>query len=214
MIERPGIARHTPELTGNSAVRLIVADTALIPHISDAITQLSLDYQWVEIEDPVDDIVNAMMGTVLTYYDTMLIGLVSQFLTLPPLGWLLLDGSTYDKVDYPELHAGLPAALKTANDFTLPDMTDGFLAGVQTVAGSGVSGGANSYELTEGQLPSHSHLYTPPLADVDLEAPGAPDILAARLGTPTQTGTTGDGDPIDNRPDFITVQFAIYAGRV
>lgn len=210
----PGYARHTPELTENSAVRLVIADTALIPHISDAIAQLSLPYQWFEVGDSVAAVTDAMLEVVLAWYDTMLIGMVTQFLTLPPSGWLLLDGTTYDKDDYPELHAGLPSSLKTSTQFTLPDMTDSFMAGVQTVSGSGATGGNNSYQLTEGQLPAHTHTYTPPVADVDLEAPGAPDILAARLGTPTATGSTGDGDAIDNRPDFVTAQFAIYAGRV
>ncbi|MCK5430911.1 MAG: hypothetical protein KAI94_15640, partial [Anaerolineales bacterium] len=63
------------------------------------------------------------------------------------------------------------------------------------------------------QLPAHTHTYTPPVVDVDLEGPGIPDVLAARLGSAIPTGSTGDGDSIDNQPQYINFILAIFSGR-
>ena len=188
-------------------------DVALLPHFGEVISNLADEWRWELIGDDIDTITQAVQNSVNQWYSNMLVGLVGMFAVSLPLGWLLLDGATHLKVDYPELWALLDAGMKTASDFTLPDMTDAFPMGADTVGGVGATGGANTYQLTEGQLPPHSHTYVPPVADVDLEAPGVPDILAARLGAPTTTGSTGDGDDIDNRPNYVTFQYAIFAGR-
>lgn len=208
-----GFARHTPTLDSKSAVRLVIVDTALLPHASELLTQLTEQAHWLEVGDTVDDILGAAWDTITEYYNMGLIGMVNQFLGSVPDGWLPLDGSTHDKDDYPELHATLPAAMKTGTQFTLPDYTDSFVMGTNTPAEIGDTGGENATTLTVGQLPSHTHTYTPPIFNIDLEAPGAPDIFAAGVGTPTATGATGSGESIENRPSFIKVLFAVYAGR-
>jgi hypothetical protein len=62
-------------------------------------------------------------------------------------------------------------------------------------------------------MPAHTHTYLPPVVDLDLEAVGVPDIMAARLGTPIATGSTGDGNAHENRPPFHAVIMGIFAGR-
>jgi hypothetical protein len=205
-------ARHTPVLTGKKKIRALSLDSALFPHIGDAITQLTNDSQWEEIGDAVIDVVAACKDSVENWYSDMLIGSLQTFLTLPPPGWLLCDGSTYDKVDYPELWAVLPAQLTTENDLTLPDFTSAFLAGTDTASEIGDTDGQNTFALSVAQLPAHSHLYTPPVLAIDAETPVVP-IPTAGIGTPTQTGDTGSGDDIDNRPSHVLAMFAVFAGR-
>lgn len=212
-MESDGIARHTPTLSNDSAVRLVIADTALLPHYGELLAQLTEDAVWLEVGDPVADIVESAWATITEYYNMGLIGMVNQFLGSIPDGWLPLDGSVHTKNDYPELWAALPDSMTTPGNFTLPDYTDTFVMGTNTPAEIGDTGGENSTTLTEAQLPAHTHTYTPPVFNVDLEAPGAPDVLAAGVGTTTTTGATGSGDPIENRPSFIKVLFAVYAGR-
>jgi len=209
-----GIARHTPTLVNQSAVRLVVADTALLPDIGGALTELLSETEWLEVGDTPADIIESMYAMVTEYYNMTLIGMINQFITAVPVGWLALDGATHDGDDYPELFDALPASMKTGSDFTLPDMTDVFVFGTNTAGEIGDTAGENTTTLTIGQLPAHDHTYTPPVLNLDLEAPGVPDILAAGVGTPTVTGSTGSGDTIDNRPSSIRVLFAVYAGRV
>lgn len=208
----PGIARHTPSLTGNNAVRLVVADISLLPDIGDAITQLSNESDWVEIGDPVDDIISAISETVTEYYNLMLVGLVSQFLTTIPPGWLQLDGATHSKDDYPILWERLPSQLKTSTNFTLPDMTDVYPYGAVDSSEIGDIGGLNSYQLSISQLPTHTHTEIPAIVGIDIGGAGPP-LPSAGVGPPIASGPAGSGTSIDNRPAFVEMLFAVYAGQ-
>lgn len=205
-------ARHTPALSGNIKIRALSLDSALFPHVGDAITQLTNDSQWEEIGDAVDDIVTACKLSVESWYSDMLIGSLQVFLIVPPPGWLLCDGTTYDKVDYPELWAVLPSQLTSETQLTLPDFADAFLAGTDTEGEIGNTGGQNTFALSVAQLPAHSHLYTPPTLTINAETPVVP-IPTAGIGTPIQTGNTGSGDDVDNRPSHVLAMFAVFAGR-
>lgn len=208
----PGIARHTPTLTGDSAIRLVVTDIALLPDLGDAITQLSNDYQWVEVGDPVDDIVTAIAETVKIYYDIMLIGMVSQFIAAIPAGWLQLDGSTHAKADFPLLWERLPSQLKTGSNFTLPDLTDAFPNGATDSTEIGDEGGSNSYSLSIAQLATHTHTEIPAIIGIEIGGAGPP-FPATGIGPPIATGPAGSGASIDNRPAYVEMLFAVYAGQ-
>lgn len=209
----PGIARHTPTLTGDMAVRLLIADTAMLQHVGDVLESLTDAYDWLEVGDPVPDITASAYDTLDAYYAMQLIGQVSMFLMLAPDGWLLLDGTTYDEVDYPELHLALPSQLKTSTEFTLPDLTGSFVAYTDTLADVGDIGGDNIYNLTVGQLPAHTHTEIPAVVGVDIGGAGPP-LPSSTVGAPIASGSTGDGDDIDNRPINTLVVFAVYAGRI
>jgi microcystin-dependent protein len=210
-----GIGRHTPVLSGTKIVRALSIDGALIPHVSDAIAQLTIKSTWLEVDDSVDDIVADCFTALDSWYrSSMLIGQVSSFLGSLPDFWLPLAGDTFDRVDYPELWDALDDQFKNSTTFTLPNLSDLFLA----IAGDGTytlgdSGGEADHELTTDEIPSHSHTYLPPVVDLDLEAVGVPDIMAARLGTPISTGSTGGGSSHENRPPFFAVVMGIFSGR-
>lgn len=210
-----GIARHTPTLSGITEGRIILVDSSLWPHIGDAITSLTFAYNWLEIGDPVDDITSAAYEAVDSFYGTAMIGKVDIFLKSVPDGWLPLDGTTYDEDDYPELYAVLDSAFVDAGNsqFTLPDMRDLFITGSGTSYTLGQTGGESTHSLTIAELPAHTHTYTPPIPNIDLEAPGAPDIVAAGVGTTSNTGSTGSGDGHENKPPFIALVYGIFAGR-
>jgi len=203
--------RHTPNLTGNKIIRAISVDVALMPHVSDAITALTNLYSWVKIGDDVNDIIDECKDYIEQWYNNMFIGAVYGFAVDPPVGWLLLDGSTYAKVDYPELSSLLPSHLISGDNFTLPDATDAFPYGVQDHNNGMIVTGSNSITLTEAQLPPHTHTYTPPTLTIPAGPP--PQVNVAGIGTPTDTGSAGSGDSVDIRPKRFGLVFAIYAGR-
>lgn len=210
-----GIGRHTPTLSGKKITRALSIDDALIPHVSDAIAQLTFDSNWVSVEDEISDVVSECREALDSWYlSKMFIGQVSQFLGTLPDFWLALDGDTHDKVDYPELWETLDSQYKDSTTLTLPDFSDLFLASAGAGTYSlGDTGGTDDHTLTTAEIPSHSHTYLPPVVDIDLEGPGVPDVLAARLGTPISTGLTGSDAAHENRPPFHAVIMGIFAGR-
>lgn len=209
------IGRHTPTLSGSRIVRALAIDSALIPHVSDAIAQLTFESNWFEVGDTVADVIVDSVDALDSWYlSNMLIGQVSSFLGSLPVFWLPLAGDTFDRVDYPELWDALDSQFKDSTTFTLPDLTDLFLAAaVDGIYSLGDTGGEDTHTLTTDELPAHTHTYLPPVIDLDLEAPGVPDIAAARIGTPTSTGSAGGGSDHENKPPFFAVLIGIFAGR-
>lgn len=211
-----GIARHTPTLAGVKVTRALSIDGALLPSVSDAITQLTLDYQWLEVGDTIPDIVDACLDAVESWYSPMVIGQVSSFLGALPAGWLALDGATYDEADYPELWSALDGQFKNepASTFTLPDT--GGLVVVATGDGYlvGDAGGVGDVTLSLDQIPGHTHNYQSVLIDIEIKTLGAPIPYGARLGPLAPTSSAGGGLSHDNMMPYFVMVMGIYSGRV
>ena len=212
-METDGIHRHTPQISGVAVIRCVSLDTELSKHIGDALTNLVNENEWLAVGSAIADVIEAASETVESYYNQMLVGSVFSFIVNPPGGWLLLDGSTYAQANYPELSGLLPTHLKSGSNFTLPDVTAAFTYGVQDEDDATAIDGDNVLNLTIGQLPTHTHTYTPPVLTVDAETPSVP-IPTAGIGAPIATGATGDGDDIDKRPLRFGLIYAVFAGRV
>jgi hypothetical protein len=200
-------------LAGEKKIRAMSLDVALLPHVGDAITKLSHDCVWEEVGDSVGDVVASCKDSIESWYSDMLIGSVTSWIINPPVGWLLLDGSTYANADYPELSALLPAHLISGANFTLPDIEYGFPQAVHDSDDSGAVVGSNALNLSIAQLPAHTHNYQQVLIDVDVKTVGVPDPLGARLGIMIPTSSTGSGDDVDIRPKRFGLVYAVYSGR-
>lgn len=209
----PGIARHTPTLTGNKAVRLVIADTAFLPHLGELLSHLSDPNEWYEAGSTIEDTVASAWDMLVGWYDNLMIGLLGTFVTTPPDGWLELDGTTYAEADYPELYAAVPAGWKSGTNFTLPDAQDVFINGVGSSGTLAATGGSASHTLAANEMPAHTHTYTMPLISVDTVGVGAPLPVADQITPGTPTGSAGGGAAHENRPPFLQLVFAIYAGR-
>jgi hypothetical protein len=206
------IARHTPVLTGDIKIRALSLDSALFPHVGDALTLLTEDYVWSEVGDTVAEIVVSCKLSVESWYSDMLIGSVAQWLINPPPGWLLLDGSTYASADYPELSALLPLHLISGSNFILPDVSYAFPQAVQDEDDAGAVVGSNVLNLSIAQLPAHTHTEIPPVIGVDVGGAGPP-LPSATVGAPIASGETGSGDDIDIRPKRFSLVYAVFSGR-
>jgi len=149
-----------------------------------------------------------------------MIGMIFSYIgaDLIPSSMLICDGATHNRDDYPQLWLRLPAYLIdiAAGTFRTPDLRGRVIIG--SGQGTGLSNrtvgdilGAETHTLTEGQIPAHSHSYTPPVINVDIEAPGVPDPVGAGLGFVQQTGNTGGGNSHNNMQPSGVLVYVILA---
>lgn len=188
-------------------------DSALFPHLGDALTALTNESEWEAVGDAVADVVAASKEAVESWYSDMLIGIVGHFVMSAPAGWLEFDGSTFAAADYPELFTKLPSAWISGTDFTLPDLEGVFLSGVGSGGTIAEAGGENEHGLVVAEMPSHTHGYTFPVVAPDTISAGSPTPSVATVTPDTPTSSAGSGDPHENRPAFLALVVAVFAGR-
>lgn len=134
----------------------------------------------------------------------------------PPEGWLRCDGQLLEKSVYPDLYAKVLDYFgeDTATHFYIPNMQGRFpIASLDgTPYPLGDIGGAASVTLTIDEIPSHSHtgVVSPnnPVANRAVVASGGVQTVRT-AGT---SDNTGGGQGHENRPPYIALMFAIYAG--
>lgn len=130
-----------------------------------------------------------------------------------PDNMLLCDGSNFDRVDYPELYAVLPAALIfDADTGSVPDLRETFVLGAGVTISEHDTGGSDEHALTEAELPAHSHLYDKPILNIDIEGIGVPDPTALGMPfIPTWTSGTGGNNAHNNMPPYYALKYAVIA---
>lgn len=141
-----------------------------------------------------------------------------------PAGWLLCDGTSYRKSQYPALAAVL-GATGTGTDFVVPDLRGRFLLGSSDTHPKGQTGGEETHTLTEDEMPSHSHKvigrgYSSAwfngvgIWQSDADSGGKWAIPAAtasgQLGY-LEAAATGGDKPHNNLPPFYAVGYIIKA---
>jgi len=148
------------------------------------------------------DMVACMIGTIVAYANSTL-----------PDGLLPCNGSTFERDDYPDLYDALHSDYHVSStQFTTPDLRDQFVVGAGNDYALGATRGENQHTLTTTEIPSHTHAYYPPVLNLDLESPGAPDIQGAGISPVTaETFATGGGSAHENRPPFYALVWAIVA---
>jgi len=150
----------------------------------DILTSLFINYQWrrlmsdalqsyadsliASLDDSlVDDYRNKFQALLSDLYTednldgTPVGAIIHSFRDTTPFKWLWCDGATYTKVDYPDLWDAMPDDFKTATDFTLPDLRNQFLYGINTGSEIGDVGGEVNHQLTLAELPAHAHTILP-----------------------------------------------------
>lgn len=130
-----------------------------------------------------------------------------------PDGMLWCDGATYDKASYPALSDYLGADYSvSATQFAVPDYRNAMLRDVPSRAPN-TRGGSDALTLTVDQMPPHTHGYTTPTFNVDIESVGIPDPTGVGLPqVPATTGSTGGGNSIDVTNRNVQARWAIVAG--
>ena len=118
--------------------------------------------------------------------------------------WLLLDGSSFDGTTYPLLEAFLGST-------TLPDFRVRVPVGQTGSApfeSIGDVGGASVVSLQLDEMPAHTHDYT--LRDRN-EVNGGSGEDGIGNDAVAQTDSKGSGEPHENMPPFIVVNYFMKA---
>lgn len=154
-----------------------------------------------------------MIGEIIT----------AAFFTVPDK-YLACDGTSYARVDYPDLYAALDSAfIVDADNFTVPDLRGMFPRGAAISGDMGITGGEENHTLTVGETPSHSHsdfghthsegIAVPAVgaAIVGVPIPSAvPAIGITGLGFASLSSSGGDGAH-NNLPPYINLGYFIVA---
>jgi len=116
--------------------------------------------------------------------------ILGAFFTTPDR-YLACDGSSYARVDYPDLYAVLDSAfIVDADNFTVPDLRGMFPRGAATSGDMGMTGGEENHTLTVGETPSHSHS---DFGHTHSEGIAVPAVGAAIVGVPIPSAVPAIG---------------------
>lgn len=146
--------------------------------------------------------------------------IISSVVLLSPDNLILLDGSTIDGNDYPELLSAVPASWLDGDDINLPDMAETGVFGENGNVGDII--GENAVQLTENELPAHTHIQNAHthsevipavLTALGGEIPATASLVTA---SPSTTGATvavnqntGNDDPHNNIQRSLSVYWYI-----
>lgn len=191
-------------------------ETAIIAAVTGAIEELAFSYNW-ELFGAVtpDEIALAMRDMFdefcLERKSCRMIGEIIAFAgsSSPQPGWLLCDGASKLRADYPDLFAviGTTYGAVDGTHFTLPDLSGKVGIGVSGSHALGSAAGEETHTLTEAEMPSHLHqifISTVPVA------PGAVPVLTGGA-VPGNTTATGGSGAHNNMQPFLTLNYYIVA---
>jgi len=202
-------------------LRLSATSVAVLFYATPYLTSRN---NWIDHSDPYDTVTDEEWDTISAYVDGLLyeaknpmIGLIMPFVTAdPPPDVLPCDGAEYLREDYPILYDVLDAAfIVDADHFIVPDLRGRTIIGAGdgsglTTRNVGDTGGEENHELTESEIPSHSH--TIPLTFTTLAVePGEVAVLSPVPILTDSTGSTGGDDTHNNMQPFYVLNYGIIA---
>lgn len=181
-----------------------------------ALLELTYRRNWEEIGVTPQDAADLMLECFSTHIfgGCMFAGMVAAFAgDTPPAGWLLCDGASLDRNDYPRLFAAIGYVWGGSGDnFNVPDFRYRALVGAGTWTGQpnidlGDTLGEPDHVLTVPEIPSHRHalLMITALAQLGV---GAPVIIPDPL-IPTHTSYEGGGEAHNNMQPSAGIHWII-----
>jgi len=221
----------------------VYLDSWSISLIGSMLSQERPIYLWANEQNPlsdseIDDLDNKL-STAQGQIMQSMVGLVLPIITqTAPTGTLVCDGSTYLRVDYPNLYAAIDPGLHIdANSFIVPDLRDRFILGSSATNAPFSSGGSFDHIQTISEMASHAHttadhthsdtphshaegiaLPSAILVGVGLPAPSAiPGIGVTGLASVgiiaanVTVNNEGSSDPMDITPPFYALKYVVVA---
>lgn len=190
----------------------------------DLFWDMTQDKNWVAEGDVT--VSEATQAAIRSYmgFRSMLGEVIIYVTTEVPSNCLPCDGSTYLRVDYPELYAVIHENFIIDEDtFYLPDMADRFPIGASDNKPMSAIGGEDLHGLTVDELPEHTHEDTghqhttgnslSGLAVMPGEGPVLiPNPIPALTGTASANiSVTGGNNAFSILNPFVALKFAVVA---
>lgn len=163
----------------------------------------ALNTRFMEVAASINAVLNGLAGAVLPYSANSI-----------PSGWLVCDGSEVSRTTYAALF-GIIGTVWGAGDgsttFNLPDLRGRTPIGAGTGAGLtartlGQSLGAETHQLTTGEIPAHVHTYGPNSGG---GTTGSAGTLRARSITLIDSGSEGSDGAHNNMQPSTVVNWII-----
>jgi len=139
-----------------------------------------------------------------------------------PTGWLECDGSAVSRTTYSNLFNSIGTNFGVGDGtttFNLPDLRDRFALGYNAIGGTdaarignystalGDTGGESEHQLTEAEMPSHTH---DAVKDRDSGAGDGPYFKSdGQTGRTDPTLATGGDEAHNNMPPFLALNYII-----
>jgi len=178
------------------------------------VAQTSNRWQWTPTTDAEWNTIDALVSKCIEELQMSAdVGIVVPLMTEDiPERYLLCDGGTHAREDYPLLYAVLPASLIIdADAFRVPNMAGLAVTGATLLRPLLTEYGEATHTLTEPEMPLHAHSYQPAGTGVTLEGVGAPLPTATPGIIPALTGTAGGGLAHNNLPPSISLYWCVVA---
>lgn len=182
-----------------------------IAEVADALTALVIDDNWEKVGAvTVEDAIEAASAMLETFQP--MIGWIFPVATATyPDNMLPCDGTTYNRVDYPNLYAVLDNAfILDADTFKTPDLENRTIVGSGDLYTVGQLFGEAEHTLIIDEMPSHQHSGIPEFIDtaagleVALASEEVPLISA-------NTGFTGGDGAHNNIQPSLGLRYGIVA---
>jgi len=180
---------------------------------------LTARFNWISKTVVNDSISDSEWDTLQAYVDGLLfeakipmIGMIFPIVTLdPPPNVLPCDGSTYLRVDYPNLYDVLDTPfIVDADHFIVPDLRNRTIIGAGDTFSNADIGGESEHTLTVSELASHTHsipLTTSLPAQAGVGFAG--DVTVPVVTS--NTGSTGGDAPHNNMQPYYALNYGIVA---
>jgi len=180
---------------------------------------LTARFNWISKNTVNDSITDSEWDTLQAYVDGLLyeakipmIGMIFPLVTIdPPPNVLPCDGSTYLRVDYPNLYDVLDTPfIVDADHFIVPDLRNRTIIGAGDTFSNADIGGESEHTLTVSELASHTHsipLTTSLPAQAGVGFAG--DVTVPVVTS--NTGSTGGDAPHNNMQPYYALNYGIVA---
>ena len=180
---------------------------------------LTARFNWISKTVVNDSISDSEWDTLQAYVDGLLfeakipmIGMIFPLVTIdPPPNVLPCDGSTYLRVDYPNLYDVLDTPFIVDSDhFIVPDLRNRTIIGAGDLFTNADIGGESTHTLDVSEIPSHDH--TIPLTTTTLAVePGEVAVLSPVPLFTSNTGATGGDGSHNNMQPYYALNYGIIA---